>query len=223
LYLSGRANDTFFSRGLYARPEIEPDAMDDASQGDAMEDTLQGDAMEADMNYADAYDGDLYDTEDTFEHGSSDTEASESVSQGKKLSTAWNYARTLTKKCSIESDRTDQSSSQIEADDLDTTPTGFIKEFPFGRPGAPIPAPPPPHHSATTGPDLTAPGNSIWAPFISQRDWEIAQWAKTEHVTSSAFSKFLAVTEVLVFDGSTYSCANMRYRSLTASNYHLVL
>ncbi len=86
-----------------------------------------------------------------------------------------------------------QSFGQIEDGDLDTTPSIFVKTFPFGRPGAPIIVP---HFSATTGSGVTPPEESIWAPFCSQRDWEIAQWAKTYRLTSTAFLAFLAITGV---------------------------
>jgi hypothetical protein len=80
-----------------------------------------------------------------------------------------------------------------EASDLDPMPTVFIKHFPSGRPGAPTSVPP--HHS-TAGSGVTRPGNSIWAPFGSQRDWAVARWVKTNRITSSAFSEFLAIPEV---------------------------
>jgi hypothetical protein len=106
-----------------------------------------------------------------------------------------------------------RSSSQIEAGDLDTVPTVFIKEFPFGRPGAPIDITP--HGSAATGSGVTPPGNSIWAPFCSRLDWEIAQWAKTRRLTSSAFSELLVIPEVRKFNISTYCSTNTRFRFLT--------
>jgi len=74
-------------------------------------------------------------------------------------------------------------------------PTVFIKTFPFGCPGASIIAPAP-HHSAAAGSGVTPPEDLIWAPFFSQRDWEIARWAKTHKLTSSAFSELLAIPKV---------------------------
>jgi hypothetical protein len=69
--------------------------------------------------------------------------------------------------------------------------TVIIERFPFGLPGAPIVGLP---ESATlNGPSH---GDSIWAPFRSQRDWEIARWAKMRGPTSSAFGDLLAIPEV---------------------------
>ena len=112
-----------------------------------------------------------------------------------------------------------QSSSEIEASDPDTTPTIFVKNFPFGCPGAPIHGVP--HPSATAGSGVTPPGDSIWAPFHSQRDWEIAQWAKTHRVTSSAFSELLAIRGVWDINPFTYCGANTRLRSSTGLTYHI--
>src|ERR1700755_3061019 len=140
------------------------------------------DAMDAEMAEVGL---NAYDTEDTEQ----DLLDAETVSQGKKLITsrflcANNYL--------IASDSTNQS-SHIEAGDLDTTPTFFIKEFPFGRPRAPIDSAP--HHCATAS-GVTSPGDSIWAPFRSQLDWNIAQWVKTQRLTASAFSELLAFPKV---------------------------
>jgi hypothetical protein len=122
----------------------------------------------------------------------------------------------------MESDGTNrsQSSSEIETSDPDTTPTVFIKTFPFGRAGASIEAP---DLSAMTGSGVTPPEDSIWAPFCSQRDWEIARWAKTHRLTSSAFSELLAIPEVPVFILSNHSNANTKYRLSTGLNYHTIL
>lgn len=66
---------------------------------------------------------------------------------------------------------------------------------------------------------VTPPGNSIWTPFISQRDWELTRWAKAHRVTSSAFSDLLGIPEVRADNLSKYCSANMNYRSLSALNY----
>jgi hypothetical protein len=84
-------------------------------------------------------------------------------------------------------------------------PTVFIEHFPLGHPGAPIV---PPHHSSASASGVTPPGDSIWTPFISQRDWEIARWAKTHRVTYSAFSDLLAIPEVWEFNLSNYRSAD---------------
>jgi hypothetical protein len=67
----------------------------------------------------------------------------------------------------------------------------IIERFPFGLPGAPIVGLP---ESATL--NGLSHGDSIWAPFRSQHDWEIAHWAKMRGLTSSAFSDLLAIPEV---------------------------
>ncbi|KAN0106946.1 hypothetical protein V8E52_010654 [Russula decolorans] len=84
-------------------------------------------------------------------------------------------------------------------------PTVFIEHFLLGHLGAPIVTSGqshvtpivPPHHSSTSASGVTPPGDSIWTPFIFQRDWEIARWAKTHRVTYSAFSDLLAIPEVI--------------------------
>jgi hypothetical protein len=212
LYILGLLNNNFSSQGHYATPdametevtEIDPDAMEavtaDAFQGAGTEaDVLQGDTMEVSATDSNASEGDVYDVEDSFEGKLSDGDVFESVSQGKKLTTSWKFAQILTNNYLIESDSLDESDSEIEASDLDTTLTAFIKKFPFGRPGAPTVAP------HTTGSGVTPSGDSIWAPFSSQREWEIAEWAKTEHMTASAFTKLLALTEVREYDRSSVS------------------
>jgi hypothetical protein len=39
-------------------------------------------------------------------------------------------------------------------------------------------------------------GDSIWAPFHSKCDWEIAHWAKMHGPTSSAVMDLLVIPEV---------------------------
>ena len=83
---------------------------------------------------------------------------------------------------------------QIEAGGTETAPTVIIDHFPFGSPGAPIPAP---HDiSAANGPSLVAHGDSTWAPFRSRCDWEVAYWAKLNGPTSTAVTGLLAIPEV---------------------------
>jgi len=111
----------------------------------------------------------------------------------------------------LESDGTNLS-SKIEASDLDGMSMVFIMAFPFGCPGAPI-------ENAIPASGVTSPGDSIWALFCSQHDWEIAQWVKTEYLTLSAFSRLLAIPEVWFIEISTYHNANTRYRLLTGLSY----
>ena len=66
-----------------------------------------------------------------------------------------------------------------------------------GSPGAPISG----EHEDSPMDDASSEdiGGSIWAPFSSQCDWEIARWAKTHSPTSSAVSDLLAIPEVQIF------------------------
>ena len=75
--------------------------------------------------------------------------------------------------------------------------TVVIVRFPFGSAGAPIDAPLPPHENASSNRlSIMSHSNSIWAPFRSQRDWEIAHWAKMRGPTSTAVNDLLAIPEV---------------------------
>lgn len=65
-----------------------------------------------------------------------------------------------------------------------------IDSFPFGSPGATIAGP-----CEDSAMDHVAP-ESIWYPFRSQCDWELALWAKTRGSTSTAVSDLLAIPEV---------------------------
>jgi hypothetical protein len=83
---------------------------------------------------------------------------------------------------------------QTEAANSETVPESTVTRFPFGSPGAPIPSP-------DQGPTVyqssqAALGSSIWAPFCSRIDWEIARWAKMRGPTSSAVTELLAIPEV---------------------------
>ena len=73
----------------------------------------------------------------------------------------------------------------------------IIDRFPFGSPGAPITG----LHDSTSrngsSPAEVGPrGDSIWAPFRSECDWEFARWAKLRGPTSSAVTDLLAIPEV---------------------------
>jgi hypothetical protein len=94
---SGLANEPFLGDDLYAMPDAMNAEMAEIDSnaraitggpfhGDVMgSDTSQGEATEANAVYADAFGGDAYDTEDTFEQDLLDAET---VSQGKKLPTS---------------------------------------------------------------------------------------------------------------------------------------
>ena len=83
---------------------------------------------------------------------------------------------------------------QPNADSLETLAPLAIDPFPHGNPGAPIPA----VHQGSSRYQRSqeAFGASVWAPFTSQCDWEMARWAKMRGPTSSAVEDLLAIPEV---------------------------
>lgn len=94
--------------------------------------------------------------------------------------------------------------AHIEYGDSDS-PTVVVDHFPHGNPGAPISEAHQGRHIYQTSQDLFGP--SLWAPFRSQRDWQIAHWAKTRGPTSSALGELLAIPNVrarLLFDNLCY-------------------
>ena len=88
-------------------------------------------------------------------------------------------------------------SNQIEADDPDTTSTVVIDHFPFGSPGASIPGMPCGTSTHESGRDTSM--ESMWAPFRSQKDWEIAHWVKMCSSSSSDVDSLMAVSGVCFF------------------------
>ena len=84
------------------------------------------------------------------------------------------------------SETTDQDSqSEAAIPEPSLGPSVVIDPFPHGRPGAPI-----------SQADHEASNSFIWEPFSSQRDWEVARWAKMRGATSSAMADLLAIPEV---------------------------
>ena len=73
----------------------------------------------------------------------------------------------------------------------ETSQTMVINHFPLGNAGAPIPS-----MAHESNEDMAA--QSIWAPFISQCDWEVAHWAKMHGPTLSALTDLLAIGEVCI-------------------------
>ncbi|KAH9169618.1 hypothetical protein EDB89DRAFT_1908390 [Lactarius sanguifluus] len=72
------------------------------------------------------------------------------------------------------------------------------------------PSTPPPNspiHDGSDGQLDYTPNTSIWAPFHSQCDWEIALWAKTRGPTSSALTELLRIPEVSDRLGLSYGSA----------------
>jgi hypothetical protein len=72
----------------------------------------------------------------------------------------------------------------------------FIDLFPSRAAGAPITSRLPSHSDHVSNQE--SPCNNIWAPFLSQCDWEVAHWAKTQAPTSSAVAELFAIPEVCI-------------------------
>jgi hypothetical protein len=87
-----------------------------------------------------------------------------------------------------------QPAIRIDGEQSRAAPTVIIDQFPFGSPGAPITGPDEGSSPNESSPD--APEEPMWAPFHSQRDWEVAYWAKMRGLTSSAVTDLLAIPEV---------------------------
>ena len=89
----------------------------------------------------------------------------------------------------------DQQSIEINSDNSDAPTASMvtIDRFSFGSPGAPIPGMPPGPSMYESQVTLAA---SVWAPFRSQCDWDLARWAKMRSPTSSAVTDLLAIPTV---------------------------
>lgn len=88
-----------------------------------------------------------------------------------------------------------QQTNPIEAGAFETGTTAVVVDrFPSESAGAPIPGIPrglsqyESHQAMHRG--------SVWAPFRTQCDWEVACWAKSCGATSSAVTNLLAIPEV---------------------------
>jgi len=100
----------------------------------------------------------------------------------------------------------------------ETTSTVIIKQFPFGCPGAPIVGP---HQtSAPNASSATDTRDSIWSPFCSHLDWELAHWAKTRGPTSSALTELLAIPGVSAPPLPLVAVLMHRPRLLTGLGFH---
>ena len=89
-------------------------------------------------------------------------------------------------------------------EDMPSVTTTIINRFPNGSAGTPI-------SGAYGGSSMEDTGReglqgSIWAPFSSQCDWEIAHWAKMHSPSSSAFSELLAIPKVQTIPFFLFSC-----------------
>jgi hypothetical protein len=89
----------------------------------------------------------------------------------------------------INSDANIVEADMVDADADATASAIIINQFPFGHPGAPI------VHQAST-PNRSSSMNSEWSLFCSQINWEVAWWAKTCGIISSAVGELLAIPGV---------------------------
>ncbi|KAN0131568.1 hypothetical protein V8E53_010676 [Lactarius tabidus] len=85
----------------------------------------------------------------------------------------------------------------------DTSHQVIVEHFPYGRPGTPIIGTDEGVSIYHTSREVF--GSSVWAPFHSQCDWEIARWAKMRGPTSSAMEELLAIPEVVNKLGLSFS------------------
>ena len=63
---------------------------------------------------------------------------------------------------------------QADMVDSESAATVVVEQFPVGNPGAPIPD----RAQGSTYDSQAACMDSLWAPFQSQLDWDMAHWAK---------------------------------------------
>ena len=104
------------------------------------------------------------------------------------------------------------SAGQSEVANLEASPLAIIHLFPYGSPGTPIS-----QDLHMEGTDSKPSNGSIWAPFGSQCDWEVAYWAKMRGPTSSATADLLAIPEVGLFffgSGTILMCNERLFRGL---------
>ena len=101
----------------------------------------------------------------------------------------------------------EQEYIQIDAEDSDSESMVVIDKFPFGSPGAPIPGVA--QGSSAYQSHLATVPDSVWAPFRSQCDWEVACWAKMRGPTSSAVTELLAIPAVRAYYFHCYVAESM--------------
>ncbi|KAH9019477.1 hypothetical protein EDB85DRAFT_1873073 [Lactarius pseudohatsudake] len=81
-------------------------------------------------------------------------------------------------------------------------PELVVERFPNGSAGVPVPGV---HQELSPyQTSLDIPGQSTWAPFRSQCDWEFARWAKMRAPTSSAVGDLLAIPRLVDSLGLSY-------------------
>lgn len=82
----------------------------------------------------------------------------------------------------------EQQTNQADAGILETASMQVVDQFPMRSAGAVIPGIP---HGTSAYAHQEDLANSVWAPFTSESDWEIAHWAKMRGPTSSAVGDLL--------------------------------
>ena len=87
----------------------------------------------------------------------------------------------------------------LAAGGSETSAAFIIDPFPSGDAGAPISGPDTlPSHVDSTQQSQESASDSVWAPFRSHCDWEVARWAKMRAPTSSAVDELLVIPEVSI-------------------------
>ena len=144
------------------------------------------DADNADANNSDAIDADHADAD------AIDAHAFQQLSQGDLDLMSTNATEIAVDRPSDVLEVPAEQSIEFNSHFSDTSLV-VVDVFPFGKPGAPIPGVPQGRSSYDVY-QATQGGN--WAPFQSQRDWDVARWAKMHGTTSSAVADLFAIPEV---------------------------
>ena len=126
-------------------------------------------------------------------------DASEALSQGEGLLNTGEIAADNTS--DVQEDLAEES-IEFESHFSDGS-TVAVDQFPFGKPGTPIVPAAQELSSHAQFQAIQRQGDSIWAPFQSQQDWEVARWAKTRCATSEA-DGFLEIPGVCVARSLNY-------------------
>lgn len=92
----------------------------------------------------------------------------------------------------------------IQTEPGETSLNVVVKQFPHGRPGAPVTSIPQGSSIYESTQDRL--GELLWVPFHSECDWEIVHWAKMRGPTSTATTELLAIPGVCVLATSILHC-----------------
>lgn len=88
---------------------------------------------------------------------------------------------------------TEDTPNPLEPSTPDAHPQVVVEHFSHGIPGAPINGM---RGSSMYESSQEALGGSVWAPFQSECDWDVAHWAKMNGPSSSALTDLLAIPNV---------------------------